>query len=246
MTPALTVTGLAKRYGRATAVAEVSLTVEPGAIVGLLGPNGAGKSTVVECIVGLRRPDAGIIRVGEVDAVASPRAAARLLGAQLQATALQDAITAREALVLFRSFHAQGADVDRLLAEVDLAPRANVRFAILSQGERQRLALALALVNDPRLLVLDEPTAGLDPLARRAVHRIVRERAAQGVGVLLATQLIEEAERLCDRVVVVAGGRVAASGTAAELVARTGQGTLEEAFIALTGREAAESACPAS
>ena len=246
MTAALEVSGLVKRYGRSIAVAGVDLAVAPGEVVGLLGPNGAGKSTVVECIIGLRRPDAGSIRVGAVDAVADPRAVARLLGAQLQATALQDAITAREALVLFRSFHAQGADVDRLLAEVDLAPRADVRFAILSQGERQRLALALALVNDPRLLVLDEPTAGLDPLSRRAVHRIVRERADQGVGVLLATQLIEEAERLCDRVVVMAGGRVAATGTAAELVARTGRPTLEEAFIALTGREAAESACPAS
>lgn len=220
--PALAVRGLVKRYGQRVAVDGISLAVGAGSIVGLLGPNGAGKSTTVECIVGLRQPDSGSIHVAGIDALAAPRQAARLLGAQLQATALQDAITVGEAVALFRSFHQRGPTPAALLAEVGLSAFAGLRYATLSQGQRQSLAFALALVHDPLVLVLDEATAGLDPHARQQAHALIRRRAATGTAVLLATQDIAEAEQLCDRVVVLAAGTVVADGPPALLIAESG------------------------
>ncbi len=222
MTPtpisALTVRGLVKRFATLTAVAGVDLNVPAGSIVGLLGPNGAGKSTLVECVVGLQRPQAGSIHIMGVDALAAPRRAALFLGAQLQATALQDAITAHEAVTLFRSFHDRGPTPAAVLAEVGLTAQAHTRFSRLSQGQRQSLALGLALVNDPALLVLDETTAGLDPHARLAAHAHLRQRARNGTAILLATQIIAEAEQLCDRVVIMDGGRIIAAGSPSELI----------------------------
>jgi ABC-2 type transport system ATP-binding protein len=218
----LTVTDLGKRYAQRTAVDGVTFSINPGEIVGLLGPNGAGKSTTIECILGLRRPDRGVIRVGTCDAIRDRRAAAQLIGAQLQATALQDTITAREAVTLFRSFYATGAEPSAVIRATGIETFADRRFATLSQGERQRVALALALINDPRLLILDEPTAGMDPHARRLMHDLIRQQASQGTAILLATQIIEEAQRLCDRVVVIDHGRIIAEGKPQELIAHSG------------------------
>ena len=217
----LTVTDLGKQYAQRMAVDGVTFSIEPGTIVGLLGPNGAGKSTTIECILGLRRPDRGVIRIGPHDAIAERRSAAQLIGAQLQATALQDTITAREAVTLFRSFYGHGADPAAVIDETGIAAFADRRFATLSQGERQRVALALALINDPRLLILDEPTAGMDPHARRLMHDVIRQRAAKGTAILLATQIIEEAQRLCERVIVIDHGRIIAEGAPHELIAHS-------------------------
>ena len=221
-TAALMVRGLVKRFGSLTAVANVDLTVAKGSIVGLLGPNGAGKSTLIECIVGLQRADAGTIDIMGVDAHAAPRQAAGFFGAQLQATALQDAITALEAVTLFRSFYDHGPTPAAVLAEVGLTAQANTRFSRLSQGQRQSLALGLAVVNDPALLVLDETTAGLDPHARHTAHAHLRRRAASGSAILLATQVIAEAEQLCDTVVIIDGGRIIAEGPPTTLIAASG------------------------
>ena len=214
----LSVQHLRKHHGARLAVADVSLTVGPGEIVGLLGPNGAGKSTTIACLLGLCRPDQGSISVDGVDALRQRAQVAQGLGVQLQATALNDALTVHEAVALFRSFYTQGSAPAAILAETELTALAGRRCAALSHGERQRLALALALVNDPRLLVLDEPTAGLDPHARVLMHSIIRRRASAGTGVLLATQLIDEAERLCQRVLILDHGQVIAEGPPARLI----------------------------
>ena len=197
----------------------LSFTIGRGEIVGLLGPNGAGKSTTISCLLGLLVPDAGRVTVLGRDAVGERAWVAEHVGAQLQATALVEGITVAEALTLFGSFYDQPAPVAELVVETGLTGLERRRFGTLSPGERQRLALALALVNRPALLVLDEPTAGMDPHARRALHACIRARAAAGTGVLLATQTIEEAERLCHRVLILDRGRCIAAGPPADLVA---------------------------
>ena len=215
---------LAKRYGAVEAVRGVSFTVAPGEIFGLLGPNGAGKTTTLECILGLRRPDAGAVTIGGIDALAHPEEARRLTGAQLQAAALQDQITAREALNLFAAFYRDPAPVDDLLGQFALAPKAGAPFASLSGGQKQRLFLALALVGNPRLLVLDEPTAGLDPQARRELHDLIAGLRAAGRTVLLSTHDLDEAHRLCDRLGILHEGRLIAVATPAKLIAGAAAG----------------------
>ena len=155
------------------AVRGVSFEVASGEIFGLLGPNGAGKTTTLECLLGLRRPDAGAITIDGIDVAAHPAQARRRVGAQLQAATLQDKITPRQALGLFAAFYREPAPVGDLLERFALAARADAPFDSLSGGQRQRLFLALAFVNQPRLLVLDEPTAGLDPQARRELHGLI-------------------------------------------------------------------------
>jgi ABC-2 type transport system ATP-binding protein len=217
MAAGVTIRGLVKSYGDTPAVRGVELDAAPGHITGLLGRNGAGKTTTLECLLGLRRPDAGTITVGDVDALADPAAAKRLLGAQLQATALQDKLTPREALRFFASFYRNAIKPDDLLARFDLAAQAKQPFATLSRGQQQRLALALAFVNDPPVLVLDEPTAGLDPHARRQLHDAIAGLRADGRTVLLSTHDIAEAERLCDHVVLIDAGTTVAAGRPADL-----------------------------
>src|SRR5947207_1661576 len=159
----LVVENLQKRYGPVEAVRGVSFQVAEGEILGLLGPNGAGKTSTLECVIGLRRPDGGAIRLCGVDALAEPERVKQRLGAQLQATALQDKITPREAIALFAAFYDDPADVDDLVDRFQLRDKQHATFDTLSGGQRQRLALALAFVNKPRVLFLDEPTTGLDP-----------------------------------------------------------------------------------
>ncbi|GAA2464760.1 ABC transporter ATP-binding protein [Streptomyces lavendulocolor] len=212
--------GLRKAYGGRVAVADVSFAVAEGEIFGILGPNGAGKTTTVECVEGLRTPDAGTVRVAGLDPVADHREVTRLLGAQLQQSELQPKITVREALELYASFHTRPADWRPLAERLGLTDHLPVRFAKLSGGQKQRLSIALALVGDPRAVVLDELTTGLDPRARRETWALIEDVRARGVTVLLVTHFMEEAQRLCDRIAVIDGGRVAALDTPAGLIRR--------------------------
>ena len=217
----VTVEDLRKRYDGVEAVRGVSFEVRDREVFGLLGPNGAGKTTTVECILGLRDPDEGRIEVCGIDARRHPRAVKQKIGAALQSTALQDKITPREALQLFGSFYEQRAAPGELLERFALTDKADVYFDTLSGGQRQRLALALAFVNRPELVVLDEPTAGLDPQSRRELHAAIARTREDGCTVLLTTHYIEEAERLCDRVAIVDRGRIVATGTPRDLMARS-------------------------
>jgi ABC-2 type transport system ATP-binding protein len=214
---------LTKRYGSVEAVRSVSFEVAGGTIFGLLGRNGAGKTTTLECLLGLRAPDAGRVLIDGVDALREPERARSLLGAQLQAATLQDKITPRQALAFFASFYAEAEPVDALLQRFALTAKADAPFDTLSGGQKQRLFLALALVHRPRVIVLDEPTAGLDPQARRELHDIIQQRRDDGATVILSTHSIEEAERLCDRVGILHNGSLVAVGAPAELVARVDQ-----------------------
>jgi ABC-2 type transport system ATP-binding protein len=220
-TPSLAVRDLVKSYGTLRAVDGVTFDVGAGEIFGLLGPNGAGKTSAIECALGLREADSGEIRVGGFDARTHPAEVKRQIGAVLQSTALQDAITAREVLELFGAFYPNALPAGELLERFGLTERAGKRFETLSGGERQRLALALAFVNQPSLLVLDEPTAGLDPQVRRALHDTIRSFRAEGRAVLLTTHYIEEAHALCDRIGIMHRGRIVAVGAPEELIARS-------------------------
>jgi ABC-2 type transport system ATP-binding protein len=218
--PCLCVRDLAKHYGPVEAVRGLSFDLVPGEIFGLLGPNGAGKTTTLECILGLRHPDAGTITVDGIDAIAHPERAKERVGAQIQPTTLQDQITPREALQFFAAFYRQPAAIADLLAQFALTEKADAPFHTLSAGQKQRLAVALAFVNRPRLVVLDEPTAGLDPLSRRDLHRSVQAMRAAGCAVLLSTHYLEEAHQLCDRVAILHRGKIVALAPPEELIAR--------------------------
>ncbi|MEN3307995.1 MAG: type transport system ATP-binding protein [Micromonosporaceae bacterium] len=214
----VTVRGLRKQYGGRVVVDGLDLDVPAGEIVGLIGANGAGKTTTVECVQGLRRADAGTIRVLGIDPVRQPDLLRPRLGSQLQDSALPDRLRVGEALDLFATTRAR--DGEGLLAQFGLAQRRRSAFASLSGGERQRLFLVLALLNEPRLVILDELTQGLDPAARRDVWAAVRQLRDGGTTVLLVTHEMDEAEALCDRVIVMRAGRVLDAGPPAALVAR--------------------------
>ncbi|WP_347349985.1 ABC transporter ATP-binding protein [Intrasporangium sp.] len=210
---------LRRTYGETVAVADVSFTVQEGEIFGIIGPNGAGKTTTVECLLGLRRRDAGLVSVLGLDPATDHDRITTLVGAQLQEAALPDKLSVREALELHAAFHARPIELGELVDRLGLRPVLRTRFARLSGGQRQRLSIALALVGRPRIAMLDELTTGLDPAARRETWRLVRELRDTGVTVLLVTHSMEEAERLCDRLVVIDAGRVTASGSPAQITA---------------------------
>ncbi len=212
------VRGLSKTYGERVVVDGLDLDVHAGEIVGLIGANGAGKTTTVECIQGLRRPDAGVLRVLGCDPLRDAERLRPMLGSQLQDSALPDRLRVGEAMELFAT--ARARDGDDLLAQFDLTERRKSAFASMSGGERQRLFLVLALLNRPRLVILDELTQGLDPAARRDVWAAVEQLRSSGTTVLLVTHELDEAEALCDRVVMMRGGRVLDQGRPSELVAR--------------------------
>jgi ABC-2 type transport system ATP-binding protein len=217
---AVSVSDLCKRYGAIEAVSQVSFKVGVGQIFGLLGPNGAGKTTTLECILGLRSADAGSIRIEGLDPRTHATQVKLLVGAQLQGATLQDKITPRQALDLFGSFYSDSFAAEDLLRRFELEAKGDAPFATLSGGQRQRLFLALALVNRPVLLVLDEPSAGLDPQARRKLRILIQEMRAEGRTVLLSTHDLEEAAQLCDQVAIMDGGRIIAAGPPAELIDR--------------------------
>ncbi len=216
---AVRVRHLRKSYGSKVAVADVSFDVDEGEIVGLLGPNGSGKTTTVECLQGLRHADAGELDVLGHDPRSAPGTVRRLVGSQLQDSALPDRLRVGEALKLFAAIRPGGPPWEQLLHDWGLATSRRTAFGDLSGGQRQRLFVALALVADPRLVILDEMTTGLDPAARRVAWDLVAAVRQRGATVLLVTHFMDEAQRLCDRLVIVSAGRVVATGTPAELVA---------------------------
>jgi ABC-2 type transport system ATP-binding protein len=224
--PAVAVRGLVKRYGETVAVRDVSFEVAEGEIFGLLGPNGSGKTTTVECLQGLRRADAGRLDVLGHDPRTEPTAIRRLVGSQLQDSALPARLRVWEALRLFSVIRPGGKPWVRLLEEWGLAEQRDTAFGDLSGGQRQRLFVALALVAQPRLVVLDEMTTGLDPAARRVAWDLVAAMREQGTTVLLVTHFMDEAERLCDRLAVLVSGEVVAEGTVAELIASRQRATV--------------------
>jgi ABC-2 type transport system ATP-binding protein len=214
------VKNLAKRYGETVAVKDVSFTVERGEIFGILGPNGAGKTTTVECISGLRSPDSGDITV--LGRRADDPALRVKVGVQLQESELQDKLTVREALELYSTFYPDPADWRSLVDDLGLTPKLKTRFAKLSGGQKQRLSIALALIGNPEIAILDELTTGLDPQARRDTWELISGIRDRGVTLLLVTHFMEEAERLCDRIAVIDKGEVVALDTPAGLVQRAG------------------------
>ena len=214
------VNGLVKRYGSHTAVDRISFSVEQGEIFGILGPNGAGKTTTVECIEGLRSPDSGTIRVAGIDSQADSAELRQVLGAQLQESELPDKLKVGEAMELYSSFYRTPVDWRELLATLNLTDKIDTRFKNLSGGQKQRLSIALALVGNPRVAVLDELTTGLDPQARRDAWELIEAIRDRGVTIILVTHFMEEAERLCDRLALFDNGRLVALDTPAGLVAR--------------------------
>jgi ABC-2 type transport system ATP-binding protein len=215
--PAVVVDGLVKRYAGRTVVDGVSLDVRPGELVALLGPNGAGKTTTVEVVEGYRQRDAGRVTVLGTDPARGGRTLRARVGLMLQGGGIDPRARPRETIVQYGRFHADARDADELLALVGLTSVADTRYRLLSGGERQRLGLALALVGRPEVLVLDEPTAGMDPEARAATRAIVLAERDAGAAILLTSHDLTDVERLADRIVIVDEGRVVASGTPEEL-----------------------------
>ncbi|WP_214319009.1 ABC transporter ATP-binding protein [Nonomuraea sediminis] len=214
------VRNLHKRYGERVAVDDVSLDVKEGEIFGILGPNGAGKTTTVECIAGLRVPDSGSVKVAGFDPHTERDEVRRVLGVQLQSAALPDKITVEEALDLFASFYPSPAPWPELMDRMGLTGSRRTRFAKLSGGQKQRLSVALALVGNPRIAVLDELTTGLDPQARRDTWELIEQVRDSGVTIVLVTHFMEEAERLCDRLALIDEGKVVAVDSPSGLIER--------------------------
>lgn len=218
--PVIQVTNLRKRYGATVAVDDVSFEVYDGEIFGLIGPNGAGKTTTMECVEGVRTPDGGRISVLGLDPVRDVYALQQRVGVQLQEAHLQKRIKVREAVGLWASLYRTRVDPNRLLEQLGLQDKHDAWFMTLSGGQKQRLFIALALINDPELVFLDELTTGLDPQARHAIWDLIRGIRARGKTVFLTTHLMEEAERLCDRVAIIDHGRIVDINSPAALIRR--------------------------
>lgn len=221
MHPVIQVSGVRKTYGSTVAVEEASFEVNEGEIFGLIGPNGAGKTTTMECIEGLRKPDRGTIAVLGLDPVRQAYKLQERIGVQLQQAQLQKRIKVWEAVDLWASLYRKNAvDAERLLDQLGLSDKRNSWFMNLSGGQKQRLFIALALINDPEVVFLDELTTGLDPQSRHAIWGLVRGIRERGKTVFLTTHLMEEAERLCDRVAIMEHGRIIEIDTPEKIVAR--------------------------
>ena len=211
---------LRKRYGEILAVDGVTFEVMPGEIFGLLGPNGAGKTTTVEILEGLRAPDSGEVHILGLDAARHVQQIKERIGVQLQTAALYPNLTVAEVVQLFASFYRRSRRPTEIIDMLDLGEKRNSLTRNLSGGQQQRLSVALALVNEPELLFLDEPTTGLDPAARRLLWDVVKRLRADGISILLTTHYMEEAEELCDRLAIMDHGHILELGTVDELVSR--------------------------
>ena len=220
MNEVIQVRGLVKRYGSLTAVDGVSFTVQRGEVFGILGPNGAGKTTTLEIIEGLQPPTEGETRVLGVDTRRDPQGVKARIGVQLQASAYFDYLTLHEILTLFGTFYPRCVPADELLDAVGLADRSKTTLKKLSGGQKQRFTVAASLVNDPEVVILDEPTTGLDPQARRNLWELIRQIHTNGKTVVLTTHYIEEAEALCHRVAIMDAGRIVALDTPSGLLLR--------------------------
>jgi len=218
--PVIQVSGIRKTYGTTVAVSDVSFEVSEGEIFGLIGPNGAGKTTTMECVEGVRRPDRGVISILGMDPMRDVYQLQNRIGVQLQQAQLQKRIKVWEAVDLWASLYPKAVDGDRLLEQLGLSSKRNAWFMTLSGGQKQRLFIALALINDPEVVFLDELTTGLDPQSRRAIWELVRGIRDRGKTVFMTTHLMEEAERLCDRVAVIEHGKIIDIGSPGELVRR--------------------------
>jgi ABC-2 type transport system ATP-binding protein len=249
--PVLVARDLRKRYGSLQAVDGVSFEVAGGEVFGILGPNGAGKTTTLEMIEGMRAIDSGSATVAGVDVARDPRGVKARIGIQLQASSFFDELNLVELLELFGHLYGREVDAHGLLAEVELTEKARSQVRTLSGGQKQRFSIAAALVNDPIILFLDEPTTGLDPQARRHLWGVVRELASRGHTIVLTTHYMEEAEELCHRVAVMDRGKIVALDTPEVLIrALLDRGfhkerverlaNLEDVFIDLTGHELRE------
>jgi ABC-2 type transport system ATP-binding protein len=225
-TSALSLRGLTKRFGDVIAVAGIDLEVQSGECFGLLGPNGAGKTTTIEICEGLTAADSGEVQILGRSWSRDERALRERLGIQLQDTQLSDKLTVEETLRLFRSFYARGHEVGDVIELVQLEEKRRARVGTLSGGQKQRLALGCALVGDPELIFLDEPTTGLDPQARRQVWDLVERLQSRERTIMLTTHYMEEAERLCDRVAIMDHGKIISLGTPRELIASLGAGQI--------------------
>jgi ABC-2 type transport system ATP-binding protein len=226
--PAIYVAALVKRYGEFEAVRGIDFQVSPGEVFGMLGPNGAGKTTTVEILEGLRERTSGDVRVLGMDPMRQVSELKDRIGACLQATNLPDKIKVGEAVELFGAFYSRRVDADALLERLQLTEKRHTYYSHLSCGQKQRLAIAMAMINDPSLVFLDEPTTGLDPQARLEIHKLIEELRREKRTILLTTHYIEEAERLCDRVAIIDQGSIIAMGTPREIQARTlGQARIE-------------------
>jgi ABC-2 type transport system ATP-binding protein len=221
-TAALTLRDLHKSYGSVQAVTALDLTVSAGECFGLLGPNGAGKTTTIEICEGLLDPDKGDVEVLGMRWTSHAGALREQLGIQLQETQLSEKLTVQETVRLFRSFFSTGQSVDDVIALVQLEEKRSARVGTLSGGQKQRLAVALAIVGDPKLLFLDEPTTGLDPQSRRQLWELIGRFRSEGRTIVLTTHYMDEAERLCDRIAIVDHGRVIALDTPRALIASLG------------------------
>jgi ABC-2 type transport system ATP-binding protein len=249
--PVLVARDLRKRYGALQAVDGVSFEVAAGEVFGILGPNGAGKTTTLEMIEGMRAIDSGSATVAGIDVKRDPRGVKARIGIQLQASSFFDQLNLVELLDLFGHLYQREIDAQALLAEVELTEKARSEVRTLSGGQKQRFSIAAALVNDPAILFLDEPTTGLDPQARRHLWGVIRDLAQRGHTIVLTTHYMDEAEELCDRVAVMDGGRIVALDSPTALVqALLSRGftkqrverlaNLEDVFIDLTGHELRE------
>ncbi|MDZ4806090.1 MAG: ABC transporter ATP-binding protein [Candidatus Eisenbacteria bacterium] len=232
--------GLTRRYGSLLAVDHLDLHIAPGQIFGLLGPNGAGKTTTIKLMTGLLRPSEGSVQVGGHDLEKEPSAARRLIGYVADEPHLYEKLTPVEFLRFSGELYGVAADTirgrtQRLLHLFELDGRGDFLIESLSHGMKQKVALAGALVHEPRLLFLDEPTVGLDPRGARTLKLLLRHLAGRGITIVLSTHILEIAERLCDRVAILAKGKLLATGTMAELTERMGEMSLEEIFLEMTG-----------
>ncbi|CAM5693744.1 MULTISPECIES: ABC transporter ATP-binding protein [Streptomyces] len=224
--PVVQVTGLVKRYGAKTAVNGLDLVVAAGAVTAVLGPNGAGKTTTIETCEGYRRPDAGTVRVLGLDPVADAERLRPRVGVMLQSGGVYSGARADEMLRHMARLHAHPLDVDTLIERLGLGDCGRTAYRRLSGGQQQRLSLAMAVVGRPELVFLDEPTAGLDPQARRSTWDLVRELRADGVSVVLTTHFMDEAETLADDVAIIDAGRVVAQGSPEQLCRGGAENTL--------------------
>ena len=218
--PVVQVLGIRKTYGATVAVSDVSFEVNEGEIFGLIGPNGAGKTTTMECVEGVRRPDCGAISILGLDPFRDVYRLQNRIGVQLQQAQLQKRIKVWEAVDLWASLYTKAVDGDQLLEQLGLANKRSAWFMTLSGGQKQRLFIALALINDPEIVFLDELTTGLDPQSRRVIWELVRGIRDRGKTVFMTTHLMEEAERLCDRVAIIEHGKIIDIGSPEELVRR--------------------------
>ena len=220
MEEAVQVDGLVKRFGPVTAVDGISFAVKRGEIFGILGPNGAGKTTTLEIIEGLQKLDQGRVTVLGMNILDKPSQVKARIGVQLQSSAYHDYLSLKEVLALFGSFYPKRVAPDDLLEQVGLSDRANSRVNQLSGGQKQRFTVAASLVNSPELVILDEPTTGLDPQARRNLWELVGSIHARGVTVVLTTHYMEEAEALCDRLAIMDHGRLVAVDAPGKLISQ--------------------------